>query len=362
MPALVTEAWTEFADAVVLQAKDGKGGWRDITGAEALADVRAIAKGLIAGGFKPGERVGIMGRTRLEWTYLDFAILFAHGIPVPIYDTSSGDQVDWITSDSDIRLVFVETKEHLGLVTEVAQGQSPITDIRCIDNGAVEDLIKAGKDIPDADLEKRAAAAKPGDVSTIIYTSGTTGRPKGVILTHFNMCRQAVGVRQELHEVLEGGRTLQFMTLAHIFARLIQTACIFSGTVIGYCPDSRELAADMATFHPTLLVAVPRVFEKVYNGAEQKAMAGGKVKIFRWAAKQAIEHSKARDTPEGPSRGLKFRHGVADHLVLKKIRHATGGNLKWAVSGGAPLGERLAHFYRGLGLTVLEGYGLTETT
>ena len=362
MPALVTEAWTEFADAIVLQEKDGKGGWRDIAGAKALEDVRAIAKGLIAGGLKPGERVGIMARTRLEWTYLDFAILFANGIPVPIYDTSSDEQVDWITSDADIRLVFVETKEHLFLVSEVAKGQSPISDIRCIDNGAVEDLIKAGAAVSDAELDKRATAAKPGDVSTIIYTSGTTGRPKGVMLSHFNMCRQAVGVRIELHEVLEGGRTLQFMTLAHIFARLIQTACIFSGTVIGYCPDSRELASDMATFHPTLLVAVPRVFEKVYNGAEQKATAGGKVKIFRWAAKQAIEYSKALDTTEGPSRGLRFRHGVADHLVLEKIRHATGGSLKWAVSGGAPLGERLAHFYRGLGLIVLEGYGLTETT
>ncbi|MBN2177664.1 MAG: AMP-binding protein [Demequinaceae bacterium] len=362
MPALVTEAWTEFRDAVVLQEKDGKGGWRDITGAEALEDVRAIAKGLISEGLKPGERVGIMARTRLEWTYLDFAILFANGIPVPIYDTSSADQVDWITSDSDIRLVFVETKENLGLVSEVAQGQSPITDIRCIDTGAVEDLIKVGKGLPDTDLDKRSKAAKPDDVSTIIYTSGTTGRPKGVMLSHFNMCRQAVGVREELHEVLEGGSTLQFMTLAHIFARLIQTACIYSGTVIGYCPDSREIGADMTTFHPTLLVAVPRVFEKVYNGAEQKAMAGGKVKIFRWAAKQAIDYSKALDAPEGPSRGLKFRYKVSDHLVLSKIRHATGGRLKWAVSGGAPLGERLAHFFRGLGLIVLEGYGLTETT
>ncbi len=362
MPALVTQAWTEFADAVVLQESDGKGSWRDITGAEALEDVRAIAKGLIAEGLKPGDRVGIMARTRFEWTYLDFAILFAHGIPVPIYDTSSGEQVDWITSDSDIRLVFVETREHLAIVRDISHGQSPVSDIRCIDEGAVEALAKAGKGVTDAELDKRAAAAKPDDVSTIIYTSGTTGRPKGVMLSHFNMCRQAVGVREELHEVLEGGNTLQFMTLAHIFARIIQTACIYSGTVIGYCPDSLKLAGEMATFHPTLLVSVPRVFEKVYNGAEQKATAGGKLKIFRWAAKQAIDYSKALDTPEGPSKGLRFRHGLADRLVLKHIRHAMGGRVKWAVSGGAPLGERLAHFYRGLGLIVLEGYGLTETT
>lgn len=362
MPALVTHAWTEFADAVVLRVSDGQGNWHDITGADALSRVRAIAKGLIAAGVKPGERVGIMCRTRLEWTLLDFGLVFAGAIPVPVYDTSSAEQVDWITSDADIRMIFVETTEHQRLVKSIAKGQSPVTDIRCIDRGALDDLTKAGVGIPNTEVDRRASHAKPDDLATLIYTSGTTGRPKGVQLSHANFCRQAVGVREVLNEALEGGSLLQFMTLAHVFARIIQVACVYAGTVIGYTPDSRTLIEDMGTFKPTLLVAVPRVFEKVYNGAEQKATAGGKLEIFRWAAKQAIEYSMALDTPDGPSAALRLRHGVAYGLVLKKICKVMGGRVKWAVSGGAPLGDRLAHFYRGLGLTVLEGYGLTETT
>jgi long-chain acyl-CoA synthetase len=362
MPDLVTRAWTEFADKVILKESDGHGGWRGITGTDALIKVRLVAKGLIAAGVKQGERVGIMSRTRLEWTLLDFGLVFAGAVPVPIYDTSSEEQADWITSDANIRLVFVETHPNLALMNSVAKGESPVVDVRCIDDGALEDLAKSGGKVTDAELEKRANSAKPDDLATIIYTSGTTGRPKGVELTHFNFCRHAVGIRRELAVVLENGSVLQFMTLAHVFARIIQVACVYAGTEIGYTPDSLKLVDDMGTFHPTLLVSVPRVFEKVYNGAEQKATASGKLKIFRWAAKQAIEYSQALDTPDGPSSALKFRHGVADRLVLKKIRHVMGGRAIWAVSGGAPLGERLSHFYRGMGLTVLEGYGLTETT
>ncbi len=362
MPDLVTRAWTEFADKVILRESDDHGGWSNITGAEALERVRLVAKGLIAAGVEKGERVGILSRTRLEWTLLDFALVFAGAIPVPIYDTSSQEQADWITSDANIKMVFVETHANLAMMREVAKGESPVVDIRCIDDGALEDLAKGGGKVTDAELQKRATSAKPEDLATIIYTSGTTGRPKGVMLSHFNFCRHAVGIRQELAVVLEGGAVLQFMTLAHIFARIIQVACVYSGTVIGYTPDSLKLVEDMGTFHPTLLVSVPRVFEKVYNGAEQKATAQGKLKIFRWAAKQSIDYSTALDDPEGPSAALKFRHGVADRLVLKKIRHVLGGHAIWAVSGGAPLGERMSHFFRGMGLTVLEGYGLTETT
>jgi long-chain acyl-CoA synthetase len=362
MPDLVTKAWTEFAGNVVLRESDNHGGWKDLTGTEALERVRLISKGLIAAGVEKGERVGIMSRTRIEWTLVDFALVFTGAIPVPIYDTSSQEQVDWITSDANIRMVFVETHANLAMVRDVAKGESPVVDIRCIDDGALEALMEGGARIADAELEKRAKAAKPDDLATIIYTSGTTGRPKGVMLSHFNFCRHAVGIRQELAVVLEGGSVLQFMTLAHVFARIIQVACVYSGTVIGYCPDSLKLIEDMGTFRPTLLVSVPRVFEKVYNGAEQKATATGKLKIFRWAAKQSIDYSQALDDPDGPSAGLKLRYGVADRLVLKKIRHVLGGQARWAVSGGAPLGDRMSHFFRGLGLTVLEGYGLTETT
>ena len=363
LPALIAEAWTEFGDHVVMRESDGVGGWSDITGADALVRVDTVAKGLIALGVKPGERVGIMSRTRVEWTILDFGILCAGGISVPIYDTSSAEQVNWITSDAAIRLVFVETSENLALVKQVATGESPVRDVRCIDHGALRDLEKASVSVSDADLAKRKGAAKPGDLATIIYTSGTTGRPKGVELSHFNFCRHAVGIRESVPEVINPqASTLQFMTLAHVFARIIQMACLYSGTTLGYTPDSKDLVRDMGTFRPTLLVAVPRVFEKVYNGADQKATAGGKGKIFQWAATQSIAYSMALDTPKGPALGLRLRYKVADTLVLKKIRHLLGGRAKWAVSGGAPLGARLSHFYRGVGLTVLEGYGLTETT
>lgn len=362
MPDLVTRAWTEFANQVVLRESDNQGGWKDVTGTDALERVRLIAKGLIAAGVKEGERVGIMSRTRIEWTLLDFALVFTGAIPVPIYDTSSPEQVDWITSDANIRMVVVETHAHLATVKQIAKGESPVVDIRCIDDGALDTMMDSGGKVTDAELDKRATAAKPDDLATIIYTSGTTGRPKGVMLSHFNFCRHAVGIRQELKVVLEGGTVLQFMTLAHVFARIIQVACVYAGTVIGYCPDSLRLVEDMGTFRPTLLVSVPRVFEKVYSAAEQNATAGGKLKIFRWAAKQSIDYSKALDEPGGPSAGLKFRHGVADRLVLKRIRHVMGGRAQWAVSGGAPLGDRMSHFFRGLGLVVLEGYGLTETT
>ena len=356
-------AWTEFGDRAVFEHSDGQGNWTKITGLEAIERVHALAKGLIAAGVKPGQRVGIMSRTRLEWALLDFAIFCAGGIPVPIYDTSSSEQIDWITSDSDIALLFVETGEHLSIAKDVAKGESPLSDIRCIDHGAFEDLAESGANVSDKELTERKNKAKPDDLATIIYTSGTTGRPKGVMLSHFNFCRHAVGVREELDEVWVGDpRVLQFMTLAHVFARIIQMATTYAGVTIGFTPDSKDLVADMGTFKPTLLVAVPRVFEKVYNSAEQKAALGGKLKIFRWAAQQAIDFSRAQDDENGPSAGLKFKHKIADTLVLKKIRAVMGGNAKWAVSGGAPLGERLGHFYRGLGLIVLEGYGLTETT
>ena len=362
---MIDTAWEKYADrnilAYTLPANPTE--WIHVTGAEARERVDAVAKGLIAIGVKPGDRVGIMSRTRIEWAYLDFGIWAAGAISVPIYDTSAEDQVDWISSDAGIKLLFVESSEHLALAHAVAKGESPLADIRCIDHGAIEDLIKAGAGVADEALDKRKHLAKQDDLATIMYTSGTTGRPKGVRLSHFTYVRHTKGIQDQIPEVLfqEGASTVLFLTLAHSLARLVQVVLTASGTAIGYCPDPTQLVALLGTYKPTLILGVPRVFEKVYNGAEQKAAAGGKTKIFKWAAAQAIAYSMSLDTPEGPSRGLAFKYRIAHKLVLHKIYDALGGRATWAVSGSAPLGARLGHFYRGVGLTVLEGYGLTET-
>ncbi|MFW2514429.1 AMP-dependent synthetase/ligase [Demequina sp. SO4-13] len=362
--ALVSAAWSTHADRVVLRHPDANDEWIDVTGSEAQAHVNSVAKGLIATGVAAGDRVAIYSRTRYEWTVLDFAIMSAGAIPVPIYDTSSQSQVDWIASDAEVSVIIAETDALAERARAVADDpESPVERVLVIDHGALDDLITAGADVSDEDLEARIATLGHDSLATIMYTSGTTGRPKGVRLTHFSYVRHIAGIHDELRPVLfgEGASTVLFLTLAHSLARLVEIALVASGTVIGYCPDPSKLVPAMQTFHPTLVLAVPRVFEKVYNSAEQKAAAGGKVKIFRWAAKQAIDYSKALDTDAGPGLALRLRLKAADALVLSKIRDVLGGKAQWAISGSAPLGDRLGHFYRGLGLTVLEGYGLTET-
>ena len=362
--ALVSAAWTKHAESVVMRYPDADDAWVDVTGAQAQAHVNAVAKGLIASGVKVGDRVGILSRTRYEWTVLDFAIMSAGAVPVPVYDTSSESQIDWITSDADVRLVVAETAEHAARARAVAaDAESPLETVLVIDEGAVDDLAAKGAAVGDDVLEHRIATLGHDSLATIMYTSGTTGRPKGVRLTHFSYVRHITGIQESMGPVLfqEGASTVLFLTLAHSLARLVEIALVASGMVIGFCPDPSKLVPAMQSMHPTLVLAVPRVFEKVYNSAEQKAEAGGKVKIFRWAAKQAIDYSKALDTDRGPGMALKLRHALADRLVLAKIRDVLGGRAEWAISGSAPLGDRLGHFYRGLGLTVLEGYGLTET-
>jgi len=362
--ALVAASWRVNAHKVVIRYTDPDDQWIDVTGVEAAAHVASVAKGLIARGITPGESIGIMCRTRYEWTVLDLAIWSAGAIPVPIYDTSSPSQIDWITSDAAIGTVFVETTAHATMARNVASdSESPITAIEVIDKGAIAALVADGARVSDAELKGRTEHPGLDDLATIIYTSGTTGRPKGVRLTHRNFTSQVRAVQEVLPDVLleDGASTVLFLTLAHSLARLVEVALIASGTVVGFCPDAKKLVPYIGTFRPTLVLAVPRVFEKIYNAAEQRAAAGGKVKIFRWAAKQAIDYSMALDTPEGPSAALRMRHKIAYRLVLAKIVAVLGGRARWAISGSAPLGARLGHFYRGLGLTVLEGYGLTET-
>ncbi len=363
--ALIQGGWAARGDDVVFRWHDENLQWHDVSGNEAMLMVRRAALGIIALGVNAGDRVAIMAKTRYEWTILDLALWSVGAIPVPIYDTSSQDQIDWITSDANVNRVFVETAENAALARKVAkQSESPLEHVHVIDDGILDELYKLGEGGDFAEVTRRTDAIKLDDLATIIYTSGTTGRPKGVRLNHFHFVHHTKGIQEALPEVLfeKGASTVLFMTLAHVFARLIEIVLFSSGVVIGFCPDSKNLVPLLGTFKPTLLVAVPRVFEKVYNGAEQKAAAGGKVKIFRWAANASIEYSQALDTPQGPSMALKMRHKLAHKLVLSKIVELVGGRAHWAVSGSAPLGARLGHFYRGLGLTVLEGYGLTETT
>ncbi|MBI9114246.1 AMP-dependent synthetase/ligase [Sanguibacter suaedae] len=351
-------------DAPLMERKDvGASTWTPVTARDFDAEVVAVAKGFVAAGIEVGDHVGIMSRTRYEWSLLDWAVWAAGAVSVPLYETSSAEQVEWILTDAEVRFLVVETQEHASTVDEVRGSVPGLLDVAVIDDGAVATLTRAGAAVSDEEIARRRRAARLADVATVIYTSGTTGRPKGAELTHENFYALTVNATERLKEVLHHGarRTLLFMPLAHVFARFIHVLVVPAGSVLGHTPDTRTLLEDLASYRPTYILSVPRVFEKVYNSSEQKAAAGGKVKIFRWAARTAIAYSRALDRG-GPGIALRVQHTVADALVLKKIRAALGGQNKYAVSGGAALGERLGHFYRGVGLTVLEGYGLTETT
>lgn len=339
------------------------GRWVDLSAKDFHTKVVALAKGLVAAGIQPGQAVAIMSRTRFEWTLIDFAIWYAGAVSVPIYESSAPSQMEWILSDSDSVAVFLETDEHVERFEQIKAGAPLVRKVWTIESDAIEQLIKVGRDITDETIAVKRKSSKLRDLATIIYTSGTTGKPKGCELTHRGFVELSKNATLELPQVVaEGASTLLFLPLAHVFARFIEVLCVHGGVKVGHQPDSKNVGPAMASFRPTFLLAVPRVFEKVYNSAEQKAEAAGKGKIFRTAAYSAIAYSKALDTPSGPSLVQKLRHKLFDVLVYKKLRAAMGGQVKYAVSGGAPLGARLGHFYRAIGLIVLEGYGLTETT
>jgi long-chain acyl-CoA synthetase len=349
-------------ELVLLRRRDGDG-WLDRTAAEVRAEVVAVARGLVAARFDPGDRIAIMSRTRYEWTVLDFAAWYAGLVPVPVYETSSPSQVEWILADSGARGVAVENEELAGVVARVRPNLPGLRHVWTFESGGLDELAGAGDRVPLEAVEARRDALTVEDLATIIYTSGTTGQPKGVELTHGNFVALSLNAIDRLHVILEdpGVSTLLFLPLAHVFARFIEVLAIAAGATLGHASDVKSLVADLGTFRPTFLLAVPRVFEKVYNSAEQKATAAGRAKIFHRAARTAIAYSRALDAGR-PGPWLRLQHRVADLLVLHKLRAALGGRVRWAISGGAPLGERLGHFFRGVGLTVLEGYGLTETT
>lgn len=335
-------------------------GFDDITSEQFHAEVVALARGLVASGVQPGDRVGLMSKTRYEWTLIDYAIWACGAVTVPIYETSSTEQVQWILADSGAVGCFTETAEHSATVREAAPALARLWEI---DGGDLPTLVTLGASVDPAEIDLRRKSGSADDPATIVYTSGTTGRPKGCVLTHRNMLSD-IGNAIPALDVLfhEGASTVLFLPLAHAFARLLQLGVVQGRVKTTHTADVKNLVADLTAFRPTFLLSVPRVFEKVYNSARQKAHSGGKGAIFDRAEAVAIAYSKALQTPGGPGLGLKLRHTVFDKLVYGKLRAALGGRCHSAISGGAPLGDRLGHFFRGVGLNVLEGYGLTETS
>jgi len=339
--------------------------WKTITAAQFRDQVRSVAKGLIAEGLQPGDRIAILSRTRYEWTVADYAIWYAGCVTVPIYETSSPEQVEWIISDAHVVATFFEAQRTTLAFTPIAAQVPHMTRSYVFGDDALAELANKGASISDSDLESRRSAAGPNDPATLIYTSGTTGRPKGCIVTHGNLIAEVDTLVKAVPEVFDvpDASTLIFLPLAHVFGRLIQVAMLRGEVTIGHCPNPASLLKDLGTFQPTFLLAVPRVFEKVFNGSAAKAHEASPIKgkIFDRAAATAIAYSEALDHGH-VSKGLAIKHGLFDKLVYSKLRHAMGGRVTHAISGGAALGSRLGHFYRGIGLIILEGYGLTETT
>ena len=336
-------------------------GWQPVTAVELDQEIRSVAKGLIAHGVNRGDRVAIMAKTRYEWTILDFAIIYCGAVTVPIYETSSAEQVKWILSDSGSVMIIVESPT----LAQTAKTVLPESckEILTITNDALPTLMAAGREIPDSKVDERISSLGPDDTMTLIYTSGTTGNPKGVTFSHGNFISECSNVVQYAYvEFLKpGGSTLLFLPIAHVFGRMIQFGAIYAGLHLAHCGDISRLPQDLGTFKPTLVLAVPRIFEKIYNSAETKAHESGKSTIFKTAVDIAVLHSQAQD---GHKMSLRNRglHLVFDRLVYSKIRTGLGGRVDAAISGGAPLSPRLGHFFRGAGINILEGYGLTETT
>jgi long-chain acyl-CoA synthetase len=357
---LVAErAW--FEPQRVMLSRPLGDGWQQVTAREFEEEVRTTAKGLIAAGISAGDRVAVMAKTRYEWTLLDFAIWFAGAVCVPIYETSSAEQVQWILEDSAAVALIVETPALRELATPVL-GKN-CKQVWTITENAIPELIRTGSGITDDEINLRRNTLTPDSLATLIYTSGTTGKPKGVMLTHGNFLAECGNVVQGAADLFlkPDGSTLLFLPIAHVFGRMIQIGAITAGLHLAHCGDIARLPQDLASFKPTFILAVPRIFEKIYNGAEARAEAAGKGNIFRTAADVAIKYSEGLDSG-GIGLSLRAKHRLFDKLVYSKIRAGMGGAVEAAISGGAPLGARLGHFYRGAGIRILEGYGLTETT
>jgi len=337
--------------------------WEEVTAAAFAEQVRTVAKGFIAAGLEPGDKVAILSRTSYEWTLLDFAAWAAGLVPVPIYETSSPDQIHWILSDSHAHAIVMESAKHAQAFDAIRGDLHEIAHVWRLDEGGIRHLTEGGSGVPDAALDDRMANVHRDSTATLIYTSGTTGRPKGCALTHGNFLTLAEQAIAEMPEILQrpGASTLLFLPLAHVFARFIEVLAIAAGATLAHTADIPNITTHLQAVQPTFVLAVPRVFEKIYNKAEASAVAGGKGAIFTRAAETAIAYSTALQDGRVPLT-LRARHALFDRLVYRKLRELMGGHIQYAVSGGAPLGARLGHFFRGVGITILEGYGLTETT
>ncbi|BDD82072.1 putative long-chain-fatty-acid--CoA ligase FadD [Tsukamurella pulmonis] len=342
------------------------GTWEPVTCKQYEQEILGVAKGLVAQGVKPGDRVALVCSTRYEWPLMDFAIWAIGAVTVPVYETSSSGQIDWILEDSDATLLIIEGEKQAAEVAELTNLHKVqrVLQIEPKDGekGAVETLTAEGEGVTDEQVHAGRAGVKADDLATLIYTSGTTGRPKGCELMHSNLMSESDAIlASPFGNAIRGGSNVMFLPLAHVLARAVNIACFKGGAVVGHFNDTKNLVPQFSIFQPTLILSVPRVFEKVYASAQQSAVDGGKGKIFEAAAQTAIEYSQAQDEG-GAGLLLKAKHALFDKLVYGKLKAALGGNCKVAISGGAPLGARLGHFFRGIGVTVMEGYGLTETT
>ncbi|MEV0633069.1 AMP-dependent synthetase/ligase [Nonomuraea wenchangensis] len=347
---------------LVLFRRRAEGGWRPVTAGRFAADVRALAAGFLAAGIQPGDRVALLAATSYEWTVADYALWTVAAVPVPIYETSSAEQIRWVLEDAGPVAVVVEHETHRRLVEEASEGLPRPPRVWEIDGGGLDRLREAGQGVDDVLLRERRRTVSADDLATIVYTSGTTGRPKGCMLSHGNLLYEARAAIDSLKDIFgRDASTLLFLPLAHVFARVIQVACLERGVCLAHSADRARLAEDLAALRPSFLLAAPRVFERVYNDAQQRAHAQGKRKIFDWADRTAVAYSQALDDGR-PGRRLRLAHRLCDRLVYRRLRAALGGRVGYAISGGAPLGVRLGHFFRGIGITVLEGYGLTETS
>ncbi|WP_228010750.1 AMP-dependent synthetase/ligase [Nonomuraea phyllanthi] len=363
---------TQLADVVfaddrvngdlVLFKRRSDDGWRPVTARRFAADVRSLAAGFLAAGIQPGDRVALLAATSYEWTLADYALWTVAAVPVPIYETSSAEQIRWVLEDAGPVAAVVEHETHRRLVEDASEGLPRQPQVWQIDGGGLDRLREDGRGVDDARLRERRRTVSVDDLATIVYTSGTTGRPKGCMLSHGNLLYEARAAIDSLKHIFgRDASTLLFLPLAHVFARVIQVACLERGVCLAHSADRARLTEDLAALRPSFLLAAPRVFERVYNDAQQRAHAQGKGKIFDWADRTAVAYSQALEDGR-PGRRLRLAHRLSDRLVYRRLRAALGGRVGYAISGGAPLGVRLGHFFRGIGITVLEGYGLTETS
>ncbi|AXE23817.1 long-chain fatty acid--CoA ligase [Streptomyces globosus] len=382
-PVVVEAAVGGLADCVFRSAREEPGRvvmgrkqdgvWRDVTAGEFAAEVLALARGLVAQGVESGDRVAVMSRTRYEWTLFDFALWAVGAQPVPVYPSSSAEQVQWILSDSGCTACVVENEDQAMTVGSVLGGLPRLRRLWQLDAGALAALVADGRVVPEDAVHRRRGAVVPEAVATVIYTSGTTGRPKGCVLTHANFMFEADTLVRRWEPVFRTGpgevpSTLLFLPLAHVFGRVVEVAAVRAGVKLGHQPElaAAELVPELAAFRPTFVLGVPYVFEKVFAAARRAAEAERRVGVFDRSVEAAVRYAEACElqafgTGPGPSAALRVQHRLYERLVYGRVRAAVGGRVRYAMSGGSAMSRRLGLFFQGAGITVFEGYGLTES-